>query len=382
MTTSTSILETKQIYETTVRHFLAPVGELLDDAKCSEIMINGPQTIFYEKGGKVYPFEGKGFKNASALLAAARNIAEYCNRSIGRGQYAFDGRLPDGSRVHVIVPPSARAGVCITIRKFKKSNFTLETFVVFGSISPEAAEYLKIVVAMHKNIVISGGTGTGKTSMLNGMSTAIPAGERVIVIEDTSELQLQQPHVIYLEAQPPSPDGAPPITIRDLFVHSLRMRPDRIVVGEVRRGEALDLIQSMLSGHDGSLATVHASTPRDAAVRLETLCLMSDVALPSHVARMQVASAMHVVVQLSRFRDGSRKVTMISECHGLDEKGNYVFTPIFSFQGEGVDSQGKILGQLTISKSKSSYAEELGPLGLTHMVINTQVLWSLPNKTD
>ncbi len=242
-------------------------------------MINGPQTIFFERGGKIYPLEGKGFASNAALMAAARNIAESCDRHLSRGVHAFDGRLPDGSRVHVILPPSSRGGVCITIRKFKKANFTLNTFVEFKSMTIEAAEYLKIVVGMHKNLIVAGGTGTGKTSLLNGLSTAIPASERIIVIEDTSELQLQQPHTVYLEAQPASPDGIPAITIRDLFVDSLRMRPDRIVVGEVRRGEALDLIQSMLSGHDGSLATVHASSPNEAAVRLETLCLMSDVAL-------------------------------------------------------------------------------------------------------
>ena len=371
------MVESKEIYAKTTRHFLGPVVELLDDPKCSEIMINGPKTIFFERGGKVFPYERSGFASTAALLAAARNIAEYCNRTLDRGVHAFDGRLPDGSRVHVILPPSSRGGVCITIRKFRKSNFTLDTFVEFGSLSPEAAEYLSIVVGMHKNLIIAGGTGTGKTSLLNGLSTAIPGAERIVVIEDTSELQLQQPHVVYLEAQPPSPDGIPAITIRDLFVDSLRMRPDRIVVGEVRRGEALDLIQSMLSGHDGSLATVHASTPRDAAVRLETLCLMSDVALPAHVARAQVASAIHLVVQLSRFRDGSRKVTMISECQGLDEKGNYQFLPIFEFRPEGIDPDGKILGSLRFSENPSTFLGEIVPMGMEAMVSKTKNVWGL-----
>ncbi|MEY4565898.1 MAG: hypothetical protein RLY14_868 [Planctomycetota bacterium] len=372
------MVNSKEIYSKTTRHFLGPIAALLDDPKCSEIMINGPSTIFFEREGKVFPFEKPGFTNSTALLAAARNIAEYCNRTLDRGVHAFDGRLPDGSRVHVILPPSSRGGVCITIRKFRKSNFTLQSFVEFGSLTKEAAEYLALVVSMHKNLVVAGGTGTGKTSLLNGLSTAIPSRERIVVIEDTSELQLQQPHVVYLEAQPPSPDGAPAITIRDLFVNSLRMRPDRIIVGEVRRGEALDLIQSMLSGHDGSLATVHASSPRDAAIRLETLCLMSDVGLPANIARAQVASAIHLVVQLSRFRDGSRKVTTISECLGLDEKGNYLFYPIFEFFPEGVDENGKILGSLRWTQTLSNFRDQLAPLGMEALVKYSRNAWFAP----
>jgi pilus assembly protein CpaF len=199
----------------------------------------------------------------------------------------MDARLPDGSRVHVIVPPSARNGCCISIRKFKKSTFNLASLVHSGSISEEAKEFLGLAVLLHKNMVIAGGTGSGKTSLLNALSAEIPEHERIVVIEDSSELQLHQPHTVYLEAQPERPDGTGRVTIRDLFVDSLRMRPDRIVVGEIRRGEALDLIQSMISGHAGSLTTVHATTAYDAAVRLETLSLMSDVALPVHVARMR-----------------------------------------------------------------------------------------------
>jgi pilus assembly protein CpaF len=371
------MVDSKEIYNKTTRHFLAPVLELLDDPKCSEVMINGPGTIFFERGGKVYPYEKRAFSSPAALMAAARNIAEFCNRTLDRGVHAFDGRLPDGSRVHVILPPSSRGGICITIRKFRKANFTLETFVEFGSLSSEAAEYLAIVVCLHKNLVVAGGTGTGKTSLLNGLSTAIPATERIVVIEDTSELQLQQPHVVYLEAQPPSPDGIRAITIRDLFVDSLRMRPDRIVVGEVRRGEALDLIQSMLSGHDGSLSTVHASTPRDAAVRLETLCLMSDVALPANVARAQVASAIQAVVQLSRFRDGSRKVTTISECQGLDKNGDYRFLPIFEFKPEGIDPEGKILGSLRWTGNQSTYRDEIIPMGMESLIRLSNKIWQV-----
>jgi pilus assembly protein CpaF len=288
----------KDIYDRSIRHFLGPVAPLLDDPGVSEILINGPAQIYCERSGRLERTEC-AFADAALVMAAARNIGDYVGRSVDHGEHSMDARLPDGSRVHVIVPPSSRQGACISIRKFQKSSFDLDKLVARGSLSEEAAEFLRLAVLLHRNTVISGGTGTGKTSMLNALSAAIPDHERIIVIEDTSELQLAQPHTVYLEAQPPDTHGHGAVTIRDLFVDSLRMRPDRIVVGEVRRGEALDLVQSMISGHSGSLSTVHANTPRDAAIRLETLSLMSDVSLPVHVARMQVASAIHLVVQLA-----------------------------------------------------------------------------------
>ena len=228
---------------------------------------------------------------------------------------------------------------------------------------------------LHKNIVVSGGTGTGKTSMLNAMSAAIPEDERIIVIEDSSELQLNQKHTVYLEAQPPRPDGKGGVTIRDLFVDSLRMRPDRIIVGEVRRGEALDLIQSMISGHAGSLTTVHANTPRDAASRLETLCLMSDTSLPLYVARSQVASAMHLVVQLIRLPDGSRRVQTISESLGLDDHDTYVWQNLYEFKSHGRDQSGRIQGQLEATGVVPTFADEVAQLGLDHHVQHTRDLF-------
>lgn len=348
------IVELKTIYETTTRHFLSPVKSLLDDESVSEIMINGPETIFFERSGVLHRFEGSFPSNAS-LMAAARNIAQYVDRSIDGDEHSMDARLPDGSRVHVIVPPSSRQGVCLTVRKFKKSSFDMDTLVEWKSITQEVAEFLKVCVKLHKNIIIAGGTGTGKTSMLNAMSTAIPETERIVVIEDSSELQLYQPHTVYLEAQPPNPDGRGAVSIRDLFVDSLRMRPDRIVVGEVRRGEALDLIQSMLSGHDGSLATVHASTPSDSAVRLETLSLMSDVAIPVHVARSQVASAVHLVVQLTRLGSGRRCVTEIAECLGLDEHGNYKFSSLFRLSSETDDEQQQLVWTGVVPRFSGQY---------------------------
>lgn len=360
-------MESRQIYEVTTRRFLAPIQQLLDDPTISEVMVNGPDSIFYERQGKIHRSECK-FPDELSLLAAARNIAEFVNRRVDADHHSLDGRLPDGSRVHIIIPPSSRVGVCLTIRRFQKSTFQLSSLVERGSMSPEAMEFLQLAVLLHKSILISGGTGSGKTSLLNALSASIPDTERIIVIEDTSELQLYQPHTVYLEAQPPRPDGGGGVTIRDLFVDSLRMRPDRIVVGEVRRGEALDLIQSMISGHTGALATVHANSPRESAVRLETLCLMSDVSLPVHVARMQTASALQLVIQIARMSDGSRRVQAISECLGLDAENNYIFKDLYRFQARGRDSEGRIVGELLPTSEVPSFRDEPEQFGLQDQV--------------
>lgn len=367
-------MNTNEIYSESIGHFLSPIQNLLNDEDVADILINGAQEIYYEKRGKLY-LSDCSFPSDKLLQAAATNIAEYSNRSIGGMHHSVDARLPDGSRVHIIVPPSSRRGICISIRKFKKSSFNLDTLVTYKSLTSESAEFLRIAVALHKNTVISGGTGTGKTSMLNAISTAISESERIIVIEDSSELQLNQKHTVYLETQMPSPDGKPGVSIRDLFVDSLRMRPDRIVVGEIRRGEALDLIQSMLSGHEGSLTTVHANTPRDAAVRLETLCLMGDVEIPIYVARLQVASAIHLVVQTTRFMDGSRRVSVISECLGLDSENHYKFEDIFRFKYQGVDSQGKVNGTLVHTGYVPTFSHDPFKRGLEHLVRETKAIF-------
>lgn len=360
-------MESRQIYEVTTRRFLAPIQQLLDDPSISEVMVNGPDSIFYERQGKIHRSECK-FPDELSLLAAARNIAEFVNRRVDADHHSLDGRLPDGSRVHIIIPPSSRVGVCLTIRRFQKSTFQLSSLVERGSMSPEAMEFLQLAVLLHKSILISGGTGSGKTSLLNALSASIPDTERIIVIEDTSELQLYQPHTVYLEAQPARPDGGGGVTIRDLFVDSLRMRPDRIVVGEVRRGEALDLIQSMISGHTGALATVHANSPRESAVRLETLCLMSDVSLPVHVARMQTASALQLVIQIARMSDGSRRVQAISECLGLDPENNYIFKDLYRFQARGRDNDGRIVGELLSTSEIPSFWDEPEQFGIQDQV--------------
>lgn len=368
----------REIYEQSTRHFLRPVQSLLDDPEVSEILINGYDTVYFEKKGRLYRAEACKFDTPEALMAAAQNIAEYVNRTVGKDRHSMDARLPDGSRVHVIVAPSSRQGTCISIRKFQKSTFNLDKLVEWGSLTTVTAEFLKICVLLHKNIVISGGTGTGKTSMLNALSSAIAENERIIVIEDSSELQLHQPHTVYLEAQPPRPDGKGQVTIRDLFVDSLRMRPDRIVVGEIRRGEALDLIQAMISGHSGALTTVHATTARDAATRLETLCLMSDVSLPIYVARAQVGSALQLILQIARFGDGSRRVQAISECMGLDAQNNYQFQDLYRFVARGRDADGRIEGELIPTGAKPTFSAEPFQMGYGDQVKQTSTMFVPP----
>ena len=360
-------MKTAEIYSETVRHFLAPIALLLEDDEVSEVLINGHETIYFEKAGRLQRAD-LAFPDEASLMAAVRNIAEFVNRVVDRDHHSMDARLPDGSRVHVIIPPSSRGGPHISIRKFKKSTFDLDSLVQWGSLSAAAAEFLKVVVVIHKNTIISGGTGTGKTSMLNALSASIPEHERIVVIEDSSELQLHQPHTVYLEAQPAAPDGRGRVTIQDLFVDSLRMRPDRIVVGEVRRGEALDMIQSMLSGHSGAMTTTHANTPIDAMVRLETMCLMSGVEMPVHIARRQVVSAVHLVIQLRRYDDGSRRVHSIEEMLELDESGMYVSQPLFEFRSTGRDNEGMLIGEMHSTGTPATFASEAYALGLDDMI--------------
>ena len=365
-------MKKEEIYQQTLRHFLQPIWHLIEDEDVSEILINGPDRIYYEKSGRLSLSE-KSFEGNDPLNAAVNNIAEYVNRRVDIDNHSMDARLPDGSRVHVIIPPCSRDGAHISIRKFKKATFNLETLVKWGSVNELAAEFLEFCVVLHRNTIISGGTGTGKTSMLNALSTAIPQHERIIVIEDSSELQLNQPHTVYLEAQPPQPNGKGAVSIRDLFVDSLRMRPDRIVMGEVRRGEALDMIQSMISGHAGSLTTVHANNPTDALIRLETLCLMAGMDIPVYVVRRQVASAVHLVIQLSRMDDGSRRVVNIAEIKGMDDKQTYIVHPIFEFRAIGRSEEGKIQGQLHWTGWVPTFWGEVEKLGLQDRVNHTSV---------
>jgi pilus assembly protein CpaF len=373
-----------EIYGRTLRFFLAPVADLLyEDESVSEVLINGHSTIYCERAGKLELVDRK-FADEQVLMAAVRNLAEYVHRRIDDDHHSMDARLPepDRFRVHVIIAPTSRQGPCISIRKFRKSNTSLEWLISKGALDEDAAAYLRMMVKIHRNLIVSGGTGSGKTSLLNALSTNLDPRERILVIEDSSELQLQQPHVVYLEARPPKPDGKGGVTIRDLFVDSLRMRPDRIVVGEVRRGEALDMIQSMLTGHDGAMSTIHASNPLLSLVRLETLCLMSDTHMPVYVARAQVAAAIQVIVQVNRFLDGSRKISAISEVEGLDENEKYHLRDLYRYHIEGRDADGFLRGQLLPTGKRSRYSRlvweygeetELGHCSVIKRVNGTRV---------
>lgn len=364
----------QEIYSKTTRHFLAPVLAILDDPSVTEVLINGHQTIYFERAGQLELADGVAFPSAGALKAAARNIAEFAGRPLHEGQHNIDARLPDGSRVHILLPPASRVGVCISIRKFSPNTLSLEKLIELDSLTDEAAEFLRLAVCAHCNLLVSGGTGSGKTSLLNALSAQVDERERIVVIEDSSELQLHQPHTLYLEAQPPKPDGSGQVTIRDLFVESLRMRPDRIVVGEVRRGEALDLIQSMISGHSGSMATIHASTPTDAATRLETLCLMSGVDFPIHVARTQVAAALQLVVQTNRFPDGGRRISHISQCLGLDPHGQYLLEDLYSLHSQRT-AEGTTLRRLKPTGKRPYFAAQVDELGIRDRIHLTRELF-------
>lgn len=364
----------ESIFEASLSFFLAPIKPYLDDPTVSEVMVNGCGSVYIERRGRLETTPAR-FESEDALMTAVHNVAQYVGREIDEERPVLDARLPDGSRVHAVIPPSARLGTYLTIRKFAREVMDLAHLVRLESLTAEAREFLEICVRLHKNVVVAGGTGTGKTSLLNALSTAIPAEERIVVIEDSSELRLVQPHTLYLESQQADSRGRGALTIRDLFRASLRMRPDRIVVGEVRGGEALDMIQSMLTGHSGSLTTVHASSPRDALVRLETLSLMSDVELPIYVARAQVASAIHLLVQLSRFaEDGSRRITRITEAHGL-ESDRYQLRDLFVLQMSGRGADGRLRGELRPTGQIPTFAAEVHEQGLLAMAQLTPQMW-------
>ncbi len=321
-----------------------PIQSLLNDPDVSEVMVNGPKKVYVEKKGKLTK-TGVTFENDNHVIRVIERIVLPLGRRIDPDSPTVDARLPDGSRVNAIVPPVALDGPSITIRKFRRDKLTMQQLIEYGSITPQMAEFLKACVISRLNIVISGGTGSGKTTLLNVLSGLIPEDERIVTIEDAAELQLQQDHIVRLETKPASLEGKSQVTIRDLVRNSLRMRPDRIVVGECRGGETLDMLQAMNTGHDGSLTTLHANTPRDALSRLETMVLMAGMDLPVKVIRQQVSAAIDLIVQQTRLKDGSRKVTAISEVAGM-EGDTIVLTDIFRFEQTGQTPDGKIIGQL------------------------------------
>lgn len=329
----------QKIYEATVAHYLAPIREYLEDVTVSEVMINHADEIYIERGGALERTPAR-FPDVESYEIAVNNVLQFTGKSISDENPLIDGRLPDGSRVHVALHPCARFGTVMSIRKYNKSVLDIDWLVELGTLTDEAVEYLKIVVQSERNMLVAGGTSSGKTSLLNALSGFIPKGQRVVVIEDSAELQLQQEHVISMESRPPDRYGRGHVGIRELFRSSLRLRPDRIIIGEVRGGEAIDMIQAMTSGHGGSMGTLHADNPFDALNRLETMALMSKVELPITALRGQVASALDVLVQMNRSLSGHRLISQITEVEGLDDNtGRYMLRDIFNLQRAPVGSE-------------------------------------------
>jgi pilus assembly protein CpaF len=335
---------------------LGPLQPLLNDSSITEIMVNGPDKIYIERDGRLSKTDIH-LENDAHILRIIDRIILPLGRRIDPDRPTVDARLMDGSRVNAVIPPVAIDGPNITIRKFQKDKLSIEELIELESITKGMADFLRACVIGRLNIVISGGTGSGKTTLLNILSTYIPEAERIVTIEDAAELNLQQEHVVRLETKTANLEGEYAVTTRDLVRNALRMRPDRIVVGEVRGGEALDMLQAMNTGHDGSLTTVHSNSPRDAVSRMETLCLMAGMELPVHVIRQQIAAAVDVIIQVSRMKDGSRKVVSISEVSGM-EGDTVVMSDIFKFQQTGID-QDKVIGELKPTGIRPLFSERL-----------------------
>lgn len=339
-----------------------PITGLLEDSSVTEIMVNGPNKVYIEKSGKLVMTDAK-FKNDNHVLHVIKKIVAPIGRRIDESSPMVDARLPNGSRVNAIIPPLAIDGPSITIRKFAEDPFKVGDLVNFGTLTDNMAELIKYCVEGKLNVVVSGGTGSGKTTTLNVLSSFIPNDERIVTIEDAAELQLSQEHVVRLETRPSNIEGKGEVSIRDLVKNSLRMRPDRIIVGEVRSGEALDMLQAMNTGHDGSLTTGHANSPRDMLARLETMVLMSGMNLPIKAIRDQVASAINIIVQQSRLMDGSRKITHITEVQGM-EGDVIILQDIFKFEQRGLDSKGKVKGEFVSSGIMPKFVQKLKEKGI------------------
>lgn len=355
--------EKRRLFEQIVAEILGygPLEQFLNTQGVTEIMVNGPKNIFVEQDGKLTRTPVT-FEDNDHLLRIIDRIVAPLGRRIDEGSPMVDARLPDGSRVNAVVPPIALNGAALTIRIFSKIPFTVENLIEFGSITPEAVEFLKACVISKLNVLISGGTGSGKTTLLNIMSSFIPDGERIVTIENAAELQLRQDHVVTLESREANVEGRGKVSIRDLVINSLRMRPDRIVVGEVRGGEALDMLQAMNTGHDGSMTTGHANSTRDMLARLETMVLMAGMDLPHRAIREQIAAAVHLVVHQDRMRDGSRKVTSISEIQGME--GDIITTSeIFRFEQTNIEN-GKVIGRLRPTGLRPKFMYKLQEAGI------------------
>jgi pilus assembly protein CpaF len=340
---------------------LGPLEDLLADQSVTEIMVNGPYQVYIERHGKITLSE-VGFEGTDHLMQVIDRIVSGLGRRVDESSPMVDARLKDGSRVNVIIPPLALRGPTVTIRKFAKDALQVDDLVRLESITPDMVAFLRACVRARLNLVVSGGTGSGKTTTLNILSSFIPDDERIITIEDAAELQLHQDHIVTLETRPPNVEGRGRVTIRDLVINALRMRPDRIVVGECRGGEALDMLQAMNTGHDGSLTTLHANNPHDCISRLETMVLMSGAELPSRAIREQIGSAINVIVHQSRLRDGTRKVVSVTEVLGADERGVHL-QELFAFRQTGIDEDGRVIGAFMPTGVMPTFLEHLTTSG-------------------
>ena len=332
-----------------------PIEPLLKDDTISEVMVNGPRQVYIERRGKLILSDVQ-FQDDDHVMRVIDRIVSPLGRRIDESSPTVDARLPDGSRINAVIPPISLVGPVLTIRKFSKDPLTIDDLVRFGTVTPEMVSFIKACVESRLNIVVAGGTGSGKTTTLNVLSSFIPEDERIITIENAAELQLRQEHVVTLESRPPNIEGKGEVTIRDLVINSLRMRPERIVVGECRGGEALDMLQAMNTGHDGSMTTAHANTPRDTLSRLETMCLMAGIDLPVRAIREQIAAAVDVIVQQSRMKDGSRRITAITEVQGM-EGDVIVMQDIFVFEQTGIEN-GKIIGRMKPTGIRPKFIEK------------------------
>ncbi len=341
---------------------LGPLEPLLKDDSITEIMVNGSQDVFIEKKGKII-LSDTHFHDDNHLMNIIERILMPLGRRVDEASPMVDARLSDGSRVNIVIPPLALDGPSITIRKFFKNALSIQDLVKIGTLSEDMASFLEACVKARLNILVSGGTGSGKTTTLNVLSSFIPSGERIVTIEDAAELKLQQRHVVRMESRPANLEGAGAVSIRDLVKNALRMRPDRIVVGEVRAGEALDMLQAMNTGHDGSLTTAHANSPRDALSRLETMVLMAGMDLPLHAIRSQVTSALHLILQQSRMFDGSRKITHITEVQGMEEN-TIILQDLFRYVQDGIDESGKSVGHYEATGLQPSFLDKFRQNGV------------------
>jgi pilus assembly protein CpaF len=341
---------------------LGPLEPLLADPTISDILVNAHNTIYIERRGKIEATNVR-FKDDEHLMRVIERIVSSVGRRIDESSPMVDARLQDGSRVNAIIPPLAIDGPVLSIRRFGADPLKMSTLIEYKALTKDIADMLQMVVTARLNVLISGGTGAGKTTLLNALSAYIPENERIVTIEDSAELQLQQPHVVRLETRPPNIEGRGEVTQRDLVRNALRMRPDRIVIGEVRGGEAIDMLQAMNTGHDGSLTTIHANTPRDALSRLETMIQMTGMRLSDRAMRQQVASALNLVLQVARLSDGSRRVTSISEITGMEGE-TITMQEIFQYERTGVDRDGQVLGRFRPTGIRPRFAERLKACGL------------------